>query len=313
MRVIDLHCDTILKLEMTKEACGIRKNDFNVDLEKLKRTNSLAQFFALFVYLKSEYDPMELCLKMLDRFYVEVDKNQDMIAVARNYDELMENDRLGKLSGILTIEEGAAIKGKLENLRNFYRLGVRLITLTWNFPNEIGFPNCMPEHMNSGLTSFGEEVVHEMNKLGMIIDVSHLSDGGFYDVARLSKTPFVASHSNARALCGHTRNLTDEMIRVLSNKGGVMGINFEREFLGSSDISSVEEMVSHIKHIKNVGGIDVISIGSDYDGINQELEIENIGQMDKLQIGLSKEGFTEDEIDKVLYKNALRVIKEVLK
>ena len=225
----------------------------------------------------------------------------------------MENDRIGKLSAIITIEEGGAIKGKLQNLRNFYRLGVRLITLTWNYPNEIGYPSCMPEHMDKGLTPFGEEVVHEMNKLGMLIDVSHLSDGGFHDVARLSTKPCVASHSNARALCPHTRNLTDDMIKVLSNKGGVMGINFEREFLGNRDISTVEEMVNHIKHIRNVGGIEVIAIGTDYDGINQQLEIENMGQISKLILGLQNNGFNEEEIEKIFYKNALRVIKDVLK
>ncbi|MDF2672077.1 MAG: peptidase [Clostridiales bacterium] len=313
MRIVDLHCDTILKLEGAKEPIELRKNNLNIDIEKLRKANSLAQFFAMFIYLKGEYDPMEKCLDMIDRLYIEIDKNKEDIALARNYDEVMENDRIGKLSAIITIEEGGAIKGKLQNLRNFYRLGVRLITLTWNYPNEIGYPSCMPEHMNAGLTAFGEEVVHEMNKLGMLIDVSHLSDGGFHDVARLSTKPFVASHSNARELCPHTRNLSEDMIKVLSNKGGVMGINFEREFLGNRDISTVEEMVNHIRHIRNVGGIDVISIGTDYDGINQQLEIENMGQISKLISGLQNNGFTDDEIEKIFYKNALRVIKDVLK
>lgn len=313
MRIIDLHCDTILKIGMAKEPKELRRNDLNIDIEKLRKADSLAQFFAMFIDLKGEFDPMEKCLEMIDRLYVEIDKNRENIALARNYAELMDNNKNGKLSAFITIEEGGAIKGRLENLRNFYRLGVRLITLTWNYPNEIGYPNCMPEHMNTGLTPFGEEVVHEMNRLGMLIDVSHLSDGGFYDVARLSKAPFTASHSNARKICPHTRNLTDDMIRVLSSKGGVMGINFEREFLGDKPISTVEDMIKHIKHIKNVGGIDVISIGSDYDGINQELEIENIGQMNKLISGLQNNGFTDDEIEKILYRNALRVIKDVLK
>jgi membrane dipeptidase len=249
---------------------------------------------------------------MLDRFYIELEKNKDFIAFAGNYDEMISNDKNGKMSAFLTIEEGGAIKGQLHNLRNFYRLGVRLITLTWNFQNEIGYPNCKEEFRNMGLTEFGKEVVHEMNKLGMIIDVSHLSDGGFYDVARLSTKPFIASHSNARELCGHTRNLTDDMIKVLANKGGVMGINFEREFLGTKGISTIEDMVRHISHIKNVGGINVISIGSDYDGINPELEMKNIGEISMLIDELKKNSFTEDEIEKILYKNAVRVIKEVL-
>lgn len=313
MRIVDLHCDTILKIGRLGKRVELKRNNLNVDIEKLKRANSLAQFFAMYVNLEEESDPMEKCLEMIDTLYLEIDKNKKDIALARSYDELMENNKNGKLSAFITIEEGGVINGKLYNLRNFYRLGVRLITLTWNYPNEIGYPNCMEEHMNTGLTSFGQEVVREMNELGMLIDVSHLSDGGFYDVARLSAAPFTASHSNARAVYPHTRNLTDDMIRVLSGKGGVMGINFEREFLGDEPVSRVEDMVKHIGYIKNVGGIDVIAIGSDFDGINQQLEMENIGQIDKLISALQKNGFTENEIEKILYQNALRVIRDVLK
>ncbi len=153
-----------------------------------------------------------------------------------------------------------------------------------------------------------------MNTLGMIIDVSHLSDGGFYDVARYSKKPFVASHSNSRTICNHSRNLTDDMIRTLSEKGGLTGINFEKTFLlqGGSK-SSVKDMVKHINHIRNIGGIDVIGLGSDFDGIDpKNLEIRSMGEIDKLIIELQREGYHDSDIEKILYKNALRVIKEVL-
>jgi membrane dipeptidase len=191
-------------------------------------------------------------------------------------------------------------------------LGVRLITLTWNFPNEIGFPNCQNEYMNKGLTEFGKEVVYEMNKLGMVIDVSHLSDGGFYDVANLSSKPFVASHSNSRSIRSHTRNLTDDMIRTLAEKGGVTGINFCAAFLGSSRDGRIDDMVEHIKHLRNIGGIDVIALGSDFDGIGNDVEIKDSSEMNKLAYELSKQGFNDDEIEKIFFKNALRVIKEVL-
>ena len=115
-------------------------------------------------------------------------------------------------------------------MRNFYRVGVRAITLTWNEVNDIGYPNFHKEYRYKGLTSFGKEVIYEMNRLGMLIDVSHLSDEGFYDVSRSSSKPFIASHSNSRAVKEHLRNLTDDMIKVLSNSGGVMGICFERDF-----------------------------------------------------------------------------------
>lgn len=312
MSIIDLHCDTILKLMDDKESLGLYKNDFSVDIEKLNKAGSAAQFFALFIYLKSGRDPLEYCLEMVDKFYDEMDKNSSSIALARNYAELIKNKNEGRISAFLTIEEGGAIKGELYNLRNFYRLGVRLLTLTWNFPNEIGYPNVSEKYSKMGLTSFGKDVVYEMNRLKMIIDVSHLSDGGFYDVAKLSKKPFMASHSNSRFITNHSRNLTDDMIKLLSEKGGVMGINFAKAFLGNKDISYVEDMILHIEHIKNVGGIDVISLGTDFDGISPELEIKNIGEIDKLIKGLNKNGFSDDEIEKILYRNALRVIKDVL-
>ncbi len=312
MRPIDMHCDTIFELMKGKEKLNLYENKLSIDIKKLKRGNSLAQFFAMYVNLKAEKDPMETCLEMIDKFYVELEKNSTHISLASNYDEIMKNDRDGRMSAVLTIEEGGAIKGKLHNLRNFYRLGVRSITLTWNFPNEIGFPNSNYEHKDKGLTSFGEEVVNEMNRLGMLIDVSHISDQGFYDVARLSSKPFIASHSNARAIKEHSRNLDDNMIRTLSEKGGLMGICFERDFLGESERARVDDMIRHIKHIRNIGGIDVIALGSDFDGCTPDGEISNIGEIEKLAHSLKANNFTEDEIDKIFYKNALRVIKDVL-
>ncbi|KZL89528.1 dipeptidase [Clostridium magnum] len=312
MNFIDLHCDTIDMLLNNPGNWNLAKNNLSVDIEKMKRGNSLAQFFALYINQKKTKKPLEKCLQMLDKFYLELDRNNDSIALATNYKDLIKNKQKDKISAFLAIEGGEAINGSLYNLRNFYRLGVRLITLTWNFPNEIGFPNCRNEYVYRGLTSFGHEVVIEMNNLSMLIDVSHLSDKGFYDVARLSKKPFIASHSNSRTITNHPRNLTDEMIKILSQKGGVIGINFEKSFLGENVPAKVSDMINHIKHIKNTGGVDVISIGSDFDGIELPSEIKNIGEIDKLSSELKKNNFSEEEIEKIFYKNALRVIKDTL-
>ncbi|MCW6076526.1 dipeptidase [Clostridium sporogenes] len=322
MNFIDMHCDTIYAL-VNKKPClnksiaineseTLYKNSLSVDIEKLKASNSLAQFFALFIDVTETNSPLKTALNMLDFFHNQLEKYSKYIAFAKNYEDINKNLSNNKISAFLTIEEGTALEGSLYNLRNFYRLGVRLITLTWNFPNEIGFPNCKKEFMNKGLTAFGLKVVEEMNKLKIIIDVSHLSDGGFYDVAKHSKSPFVASHSNARAITNHPRNLTDDMIKILSNKGGVMGINFEKTFLGQSEEGKISEMIAHIRHIRNVGGIDVLCIGSDFDGIETPSEIKSSNEIEKLISALKKDGFHENEIEKILYKNALRVIKETL-
>lgn len=312
-RIIDLHCDTVLKLMEDKNTLELSKNNFNVDLEKMQKGGYMAQFFAAYVDLKDGYDPLDTALEMIDKFYMELDKNDDKIRFAGNYSDLLENDRLGKMSAFLTIEEGGVLKGRIHNLRILYRLGVRLITLTWNYPNEIGYPNYKWEYKDRGLTPFGREVVEEMNNLGVAVDVSHLSDAGFYDVAEVSKKPFCASHSDARAIRKQPRNLSDDMIKVLSEKGGIIGINFERGFLGEEDLSRVVDMAEHIKHIRDVGGIDAVAIGTDFDGISQNLEIKNAGEMGKLVAELGRQGFTDDELDKITHKNAMRFIKDVMK
>ncbi len=313
MKLIDLHCDTIDLCMEDKEHLGIGNNQFCVDIEKLKQADSLAQFFALYVNIKEHDDPDRYCLEMLDKFYEELNKNKEDIAFAGSLNMLENNLKQGRLSAFLSIEEGGVLNGKLHNLRNFYRLGVRMMTLIWNHPNELGYPNYKFEYKDKGLTDFGKQVVWEMNKLGMIIDVSHASDAVFYDAARLSDKPFIASHSNAREITYHARNLTDDMIKTLSEKGGVTGINFEAMFLGQSSEAKISDMIKHIKHIYNIGGIEVLAIGTDFDGTTTKSEIKNIGEMEKLHHALERNGFSQDYIERIFYKNALRVIKDVLK
>ena len=313
MPVIDLHCDTMLKLWEDHGKSELYRNSFCIDVEKLTAGNSLAQFFALFIDLKEHGQPYQVFQQMASLFFQEIEKNSAVLAFARSAFELERNREDGKVSCFLTIEEGGALEGKIENLLDARRLGVSLITLTWNYPNEIGYPNSEWRWQQQGLTMFGRELVEEMNHLGMLIDVSHLSDQGFADVAKLSKQPFVASHSNARAVTHHSRNLTDEMIKTLANKGGVIGLNFCADFLGVSGVSQVKDMVRHVLHIKNVGGSDVIALGSDFDGIDPQLEIEHMGQINKLVQALEHAGFSSGELEKFLWRNSERVIKEVLR
>lgn len=312
MNIIDLHCDTILRLMEEGGNSTLHSNPFSVDIEKLLASQAQAQFFALFVNKEKTGDPLVRAIAMADRFYHELEQNSHYIALARNYAEFLQNRSEGRISAFLTLEEGGVLKGELVNLETFYRLGVRLVTLTWNYPNEIGFPNSRPDWRSQGLTPFGREIVAEMNRLGIIVDVSHLSDQGFYEVAALSAKPFVASHSNTRSLAKHPRNLADDMIKLLADKGGVMGLNFEKTFLSEAPVSRVDDMVLHVQHMRKVGGIEVIAIGSDFDGITSELELAHAGEMGKLIHALEKSGFSQDEIEKICWGNALRIIKETL-
>jgi membrane dipeptidase len=296
----------------TDENNTLSRNEFSVDVEKLKKANSLAQTFALFVNLEEVSKPYEYCMSMAEKFYELHEMNKRDMNLATNYTEIIQNEENQKISALLSIEEGGVLEGKIENLQNFYDKGVRMMTLTWNYPNEIGHPHNVGGNMKKGLTDFGKEVVGKMNELGMLIDVSHLSDAGFYDVLALSKKPFIATHSNSRTITNHSRNLTDDMIKKLARAGGITGLNFCPMFVSDKNFASVESLIKHIKHIINVGGEDVLAMGTDFDGISPETELKDISQMYKLLDAMKENGISENTIEKIFYKNALRVIKEVL-
>lgn len=217
------------------------------------------------------------------------------------------------MGALLSLEDGVPVGDSLEKLHHFYKKGIRLITLTWNYENAIGYPNSWnPDVMVNGLKPFGIELVEEMNRLGMIVDVSHLSDGGFWDVAKHSKKPFIASHSNSRSITVHPRNLTDAMIETIGEKGGVIGLNFCPTFLGNDKKSSISHMLHHIKHIYEVGGEDVLALGTDFDGITGKLQIEGCEDLCRLKEELLRHKMSPRIVDKMWEGNALRVMQEVL-
>lgn len=321
-KAVDMHCDTISGLWRANQAgnnLSLRESNMSVDLMKMQKGGYLLQNFAMFVFLGREADPLVNVLELIDEFYRQIEANRDLIAPVYTYADIEKNAAEGKLSALLTIEEGGVLKGNVQVLRNLYRLGVRMLTLTWNFENEIGFPGttihneAFDASKRYGLKPAGIEILREMNRLGMIVDVSHLGDDGFWDVVKYTDSPFVASHSNARAVCNHTRNLTDDMIRALADKGGVMGINFCGDFLTEGGSDRVDDMIRHIKHIKNVGGIGCIGLGTDFDGIDNVPEVRDASYMPLLARGMEQAGFTPAEIDAVFSGNVLRVYREVLK
>jgi membrane dipeptidase len=296
-----------------------------VDLERMLKGEVLAQFFAIFMVPESDFrshfnmDPipeMEYIEGCYQIFQKNLELHSDILAQARTADDILANEKAGKMSAILTMEDGVAVHGDMERLKHFYDMGVRALALTWNFKNCFGSPNSDdPAVMQEGLTDFGKEAVAYMQELGMLVDVSHLSDGGFYDVAKICKKPFVATHSNCRTLSPHRRNLTDDMIRILADKGGIAGINFAPGFLNEDTTnrnSTIDRMVAMIDHMKKTGGIDMIALGSDLDGIGGHLEIGSPDKLPLLVQALEKKHYTGDEIDKITYKNALRVMKECL-
>ena len=221
------------------------------------------------------------------------------------------------LNPVLTVEEGGVLGGKTERIDELYEEGVRLMTLTWNYENCIGSPNSANRKvMRKGLKPFGIETVRRMNELGMIVDVSHLSDGGFYDCVKYSEFPIVASHSNARSLCLHPRNLTDEMLRLLGNKGGVAGVNFYSAFLRKEGRAEISDIVKHILYMIDKAGEDAVALGTDFDGFSKEAlpgEIRDVEDMWKLWERLERAGLTGRQIEKFASGNILRVMNDVLR
>ena len=316
MNFIDFHCDTAST--MLEQNQLLKKNSLKIDIEKLQKGEALAQFFAMYIDKEKHESSYDYCVEMLQNFKRELALNSETITLCRTHSDLKEAQKQGKIGAFLSIEEGDALEGDLEKLRYFKREGISAITLTWNYENALGYPNFEWKYQDRGLKFKGFEVVEAMNELGMLVDVSHLSDTGFDDVITHSTKPIIATHSNARAITNHTRNLSDEQLKKLADNGGVAGLAFsvnflvEKEFMDVSRLAKVEDMVRHIKHIRHIAGVDVLALGSDYDGIMNPVEMEDASQMSKLSDGLLNNGFSYDEVEKIFYGNGLRMIKEVL-
>lgn len=324
MKIADMHGDTIYEL-LTRRRAGkevfLRENQLHMDLQKMKKADYLLQNFALFVELKEDVNPYEEAKAEYAVFVEELEKNNDLISQVFTYEDIEKNRKAGKISALLTLEEGEVCLGQIEKLEEFYSYGARMMTLAWNFDNSLTTCNtkCAPPQSRNykgsrlGLTETGIEFVEHMEELGMIPDVSHMSDEGVEDMLQVAKKPFVASHSNARSLCNHPRNLTDDFLKRMGEKGCVIGTNFCSGFLRDGAAYSKNEWIAdHILYMVKVAGIESVGFGTDFDGINCGLEIENCSNMQILAEILKKRGMSEDEIERIFYKNVLRIYKELL-
>ena len=314
MLYADLHCDTFSKLLRRRDAgenARFAQNDLQIDLARLEKSGWAVQNFAMFVPLDRVSDPEKRVFDMIDLFDAEMEANAERIRPARSLAELEKNRRDGRISAVLTVEEGGVCRGDIEILRRLHARGVRMLTVTWNFENELGFGAAVDQ--TRGLKARGFEFLEEMERLGVVADVSHLSDAGFWDVKRHSRRPFCASHSNARAVCPHRRNLTDEMIAAIADSGGVIGLNYYGEFLSPDGASTAALTARHARHIAGCGGAQCLALGSDFDGFSGETEMRDCTCVPRLAEAFASEGFSENEIDGIMYKNVLRFYGDTLK
>lgn len=308
--MIDLHCDTIMKLIDYPSNGDLYRNTWKVDIEKLQKAHSKVQDFALFINLGDTNDPYGRYEAMRNLCTSQIHYYGEHIQHVLSYQDVESVYETGKIGALMSIEEGGVLGGDLDKLKQAYQDGVRLITLTWNYPNGLGEPHCGEQHKK--LTSKGVEFVEAMQDLGIIVDCSHLNDAGTEQLGDILDVPFVASHSNAREVTAHTRNLPDNLIKLIANKGGVIGLNFAQSFLGTSPISRIEDIVKHGLYLINKGGEDVVALGTDFDGIKPDTEIKDTSEMYRLYDAFKEAGLSEEQCEKLFWKNADRLLKEIL-
>lgn len=324
MKFIDLHCDTLSRL--LSKGGELAASELQVDIDKLERGDCEAQFFAIFMPVARVEEPYKRCIEMLELGAREFEKNADRISLCRSYDDLVAARNAGKVGAFLTIEDSGIFECDIDKLHEVYDRGVRLVTITWNFKNAAGSPNNTPEFSEEGLTAHGIEMVAEMERLGVIPDASHLSDGGFWSLVEHCKKPFVCSHSNARSVASVTRNLTDDMLKALGECGGVTGLNFCDYFVrprsgdmftrpqeGEDMSCTLDDLAAHAAHIVRFAGEDACALGSDFDGIGGWPKgLDDASHMPLISDALYRKGLTERQIEKIFHLNAERIIHDCL-
>lgn len=301
----DAHCDTISRC--TSEGLPLRKNIFHLDLERLSRFSRSAQVFAMFAD-KNAFPTGALfsqCQNMHDTFRRELAKNADILTFCPAGQGVTQANQEGKIAALLSIEGGELLNCDPANLELAASWGVRCINLTWNHRNALA-----GSHMDAperGLSDVGRTWIRESRRLGILADVSHLSDPAFWDIIEMTEQPVIATHSNSRAICGHTRNLTDDMFRAICQTGGIVGINFWLNFV--SETHSMEDLIRHVDHFIDLGGAKHLALGGDLDGCAALAGgMKGLEDIPMLWNALRDHGYDESTLEDIFYNNLLRVL-----
>ncbi|MFA6670845.1 MAG: dipeptidase [Bacillota bacterium] len=326
--VVDTHSDTLIKMVNDKTwlpSVDIGENTpFDIDIPKLKKGGVDVQYFGAFTsgyysggkpdYLRSN----SRLLSLINVLYWAMEKNSQHMGLARTVEDIKDLAGSGKISAVLSIEGAYSLgegNGK-ELLHQYYDLGLRAIGLTWNHSNALGegvngsYMDGSPSE--GGLTGLGREVVRELNRLGIIMDVSHMNEETFWDVMEVSDAPVMASHSGVYALRKHVRNLKDDQIRAIAKGGGVVQVVFYPKFLAVSKAGvGVATIVDHIEYIANLVGVEHVGIGSDFDGATMPEDLKDASMIPRLERELEGRGFDRDDIEKIMGNNTMRVMEQV--
>lgn len=296
MKLFDLHCDTLT--ELLKDGSNLRETSAVINLSGMQKFEKCVRCFAIWAPdVLTEKEASEHFDALYGVFQNQLSLYKNEIVQITDKNSLDD----GRVGLVLTVENGSVLNGNLEKIEDIAKLGVKLFSLTWNSENSLGFGQLE----NKGLKPLGKKAVPILEENGITIDVSHISEKGFYDICEISTKPIVASHSNCKKLCTHNRNLTNDQISQIIRKKGLIGLNFYYEFLNNNSAkSSAYDLLKHAEHIINLGGEDVVSIGTDFDGGKMVDGFENDTQLLSLKEFFIKNGFSENITDKILFNNA---------
>jgi membrane dipeptidase len=309
MIIVDAHCDTLTKA--VDAGMSLTDNPLHWDITRAGQYDGFVQVLAIFQGMdkvKPDFNRAMLYIEEAKKYQ----KRYPFFSLCNTYSDIEKGLKEKKVCGLLSIEGGDVLKGEIQNLIAFYNAGIRCITLTWNNANELG--DGALEQLNRGLTPFGREVVQWMENNGVIVDISHSSEKTFWDCIDAYSGPIIASHSNARAVYDHPRNLWDEQLLAISRARGVIGINFFTEFITEPDKSDLAALIRHIEHIAGVAGEDAVGLGADFDGMQSLPEpIVGVQSLNILFNELARLNYTDRTITKIAGGNFLRVFREVLR
>lgn len=310
--IVDAHCDSLLDVLHGRRRLGERSSEGQADFLRLREAGVKLQFFAVFIEQPYRQEgALRRALQGIALFHREVERNGSLVKLITSRRELKELARDHRMGVLLSVEGGEALEGELYTLDILHRLGVRSLSLTWNDRN------CLADGVgvgegHRGLTELGKAVIREMNRLGMLVDLAHLAEKGFWEALEISARPVVVTHANCRKLCSHLRNLTDEQLKAVAATGGCVGMTFVPEFIDDTH-PSLEKLLDHVEHAVAVMGVDHVGFGSDFDGMEKVLPgFETALALPRLLEGLAARGFSDEEIGKIAGGNWLRVLDQVL-
>lgn len=303
----DWHCDTAYAICDKGEHLKNFNGHINIDM--LNKYDSPVQIFAVWLHKSKYTNAYNETQKIINYLKNEIELNKNSIALAKSYKDIRNNE--GKISAVISIEGCEALEGSIDKLHSLYEQGLRLATLTWNYKNCVA-TGVMESNLGGGLTDFGKEAVREMERIGIIVDVSHISDEGFYDVVKNTQKPFIASHSNSRTICNAPRNLTDDQLKIIAERGGIAGLNMCVSFLSNRGEADINDILKHTEYMLNLCGENCICFGCDFDGISQVPKgMENVLAINGLLDIMEKE-FGKEVTYKIAKGNFMRIMKQLL-